>query len=80
MTALTFVNDLAEQIFAAEKVARGAVPPPVAELVLALSDGHVGALSDGSEHAWIFAHQTTLLAAQRRMYGRVHVQGARHQG
>lgn len=39
MRVLTFVDDLAKEIFPSEKVPRRAVPSPLAKLKLALGDG-----------------------------------------
>lgn len=70
---LTSLDDLPEQILPPEEVPRGAVPPPVPELVLALVDRHVGTLGDRGQHARVLPRKPTLLPPQRRVYRRIHV-------
>lgn len=70
---LTSLDDLPEQILPPEEVPRGAVPPPVPELVLALVDRHVGTLGDRGEHARVLPRKPSLLPPQRRVYRRIHV-------
>lgn len=70
---LTSLDDLPEQILPPEEVPRGAVPPPVPELVLALVDRHVGTLGDRGQHARVLPREPSLLPPQRRVYRRIHV-------
>lgn len=61
---LTSIDDLAKEILASQKVARGAVPATIAKLMLAFADGQIGALDQGAQHARIVADEPALLAAQ----------------
>lgn len=70
---LTAIDDLAEEVATAMEVLGGTVPAAVLELVLALGDGLFGALGHGHHDARMVAHQTTLLAAQRRVHVRLQV-------
>lgn len=59
---LTSIHNFAKKIFAARKVSRGAVPATIPELMLALADGQVGALDQGSQYTGIIPDQATLLS------------------
>lgn len=76
IVSLTAIDDLAEQILAAQEIPRRAVPPAIPELVLALGDGQIGALHQRRQNAGILAHQAPLLAAQRRVHAGIHVHDA----
>lgn len=73
---LTAIDDLAEQILAAQEIPRRTVPPAIPELVLALVDGQIGAFHQRRQDARILAHQAALLATQRRVHARIHVHDA----
>lgn len=51
----------------------GAVPASVLELVLAFGDGLLGSFGDGYDDARMVAHQTALLAPQRRVHVRIQI-------
>lgn len=70
---LTSIYDFAKEIFATQEIACRAVPATIAELMLALGNGHVGTLDQGTQHTRIVPHQTTLLAAQCGMNRWIHV-------
>lgn len=73
LVALTAINYFAKEVLAALEILCRAVPPAVPELVLALGDGHVSATDQRSQHTWVLTDQSSLLPAQGRVDGRVHV-------
>lgn len=79
MCVLTAVYYLPEEILPPEEVPRGAVPPSVPELVLALVDGLVGTLDDCHDDTRVLSDQPPLFPPQRRLGRGVHIDhGRRH--
>lgn len=71
---LTSVNNFPKQILPPNEVLCGTVPPSVFELVLALGHRHVGPCCDCGQGPRVLSRQAPLLAPERRVDDRVHVQ------
>lgn len=72
--SLTSVDDFPEEVLPPEEVLRGAVPPAVPELVLALLYRQVRPFPDGLQHPSVLPRQPALLPPQRPVNGGVHVE------
>lgn len=73
---LTSIDDLSEQIFPPQKIFRRTIPSAIAELVLALGNGQIGAFNQCGQNTRILSYQPSLFTSQCCMDGRIHVHNA----